>query len=429
VKIQQIIRESLGDWNNSIWLHYSDQPFMKINASPSHQDPAGIYLFPEKFSPHGHWTRKPYKFVVKLKPGIHVLDFAAMSTPAVMQLADQLGLGEKYRATLEQYKDYKTFDPTKPGKLMDVLWDMIKVDLHGYRRAASTNASLRRLGYDAVFDDTNSILHGEVQMLVLNPSAIASKTLIVNKKLVYPKILRVFQDCLELAKQFGKIDTVEPPKRKVDRYNPKKTTIEGTIQIVNPVNPERNYAYIKVGYNPDSLEGTVIYANLSYCSPNPNAGFGSQFSVIQNDYEHEGLSDLERGLKRVFEPAMSESTIMENQWSSDNITDMPEDEQQKVMRDLLHQAGFVASETRTSHMRAAVWHNLPSWDDKFNMIEPTWEKAGYPLPGTEAFSEFLRQFFALNDHSAALKQRIRDEYKGNNLADYLKIVGDPMAQD
>src|SRR5258708_4794494 len=125
MRIRDIIIESLKDWEGD-WVHYSDESYMKINPQPFHQDPAGIYLFPEKFQPHFNWPEEKYKFIVRLKPGLRVLDLGTLDIPAIFALMDKLGIGDKLRADMETYKDFKSYDVNNPKQVMRSAWDHIK---------------------------------------------------------------------------------------------------------------------------------------------------------------------------------------------------------------------------------------------------------------------------------------------------------------
>lgn len=292
MRIRDILKESLSDWGPN-WVHYSKVPYMKVNPKPFHQDPAGIYLFPEGFKTHSFWPEHAYKFIVTLKPNIRVLDFATMDIPQIYSFMDRLGVGEKFNAEVDSYKDFKSFDSSNPKDLLRVAWDKVKT-LYGYRQWGAVNAALRKLGYDAIFDDLGVILSNEIQMLVLDPRIIASARIEHRKRDVFGKLKRVMEDVERIAVKYGTMDVYKPVRK--SSYG--KQSLEGSVKIVNPQDPERNYAWIFVTYDPENSR--VIHISLRYAQPHLNAGYGASFIISMNEYEREGLIDIERGLNRVF---------------------------------------------------------------------------------------------------------------------------------
>ena len=58
------ILESFQDWNNDLWVHYTNHPMLMVAPKKFsfHQDPSGIYFFPEKFVHHNTmWRNRKWR--------------------------------------------------------------------------------------------------------------------------------------------------------------------------------------------------------------------------------------------------------------------------------------------------------------------------------------------------------------------------------
>jgi len=158
----------LSDWQGK-WVHYSDSPYLKINPKQFHRDPAGIYLFPENFRTQGNWHNKKYKFVIEPPSNLNVLDFAKIDHADVENIIKHFGFDfSEYDKTFEKYDHLK--DAKTNGKYKDVFWDFLKERTQG--KKSWFNKKLRELGYDAIFDDTDSVFNGETQLILLDPTKI-----------------------------------------------------------------------------------------------------------------------------------------------------------------------------------------------------------------------------------------------------------------
>src|SRR6478672_4435050 len=86
------------------WIHYSDTPMLSLNPHGFHQDPLGIYFFPEDFTtPFAMWNEKPYKFTVNLKPGARVLCYGEITDPELDHLLTLTGAQEKFADYIQRY--------------------------------------------------------------------------------------------------------------------------------------------------------------------------------------------------------------------------------------------------------------------------------------------------------------------------------------
>lgn len=150
------------------WVHYSKHPELTVNPQQFHQDPAGIYLFPEAFKAAPMWSNKPYKFLVEVPRDLKVLDLAAIDTAELaLRLLDDTKTteGKEYDYFKEQILETK-----EPA---DRAWEYLQRYFLG--KPGAFNKRLREAGYEAVFDDIKAIHSNEVQLLVLNPTRIKIK--------------------------------------------------------------------------------------------------------------------------------------------------------------------------------------------------------------------------------------------------------------
>jgi hypothetical protein len=156
-----LLKEDFHDWDGK-WVHYTKVPMMKFNPKMIWNDPFGIYLFPEKFldQTQGQWHTYPYKYIVEFPPSMRVFDFSALTDEKSREYLSKIGV-EPARS---EYRELST---------QDAFWYAIKqhfVNRDGSAQRGKMNAFFRKtLGFDAIFDDTNTVYHGETQLILLNP--------------------------------------------------------------------------------------------------------------------------------------------------------------------------------------------------------------------------------------------------------------------
>jgi len=150
------------------WVHYSKHPELTVNPQQFHQDPAGIYLFPEAFKVAPMWSNKPYKFLVEVPRDLKVLDLAAIDTA---ELA--LRLLDDTKTTEGKEYDYFKEQILKTKEPADRAWEYLQRYFLG--KPGAFNKRLREAGYEAIFDDIKAIHSNEVQLLVLDPTRIKIK--------------------------------------------------------------------------------------------------------------------------------------------------------------------------------------------------------------------------------------------------------------
>jgi len=145
--------ESIEQWSGQ-WVHFSNHPELTINPKQFHQDPAGYYLFPLEMEEHleGGWRNYPYKFIVELDPSAKVLDLEKLSEKDQSDILDGLGI-----------------EPVKGESFWYSMRNHYFLKIGERSGAGGWNKDLRSLGYDAVFDDTETVHVAEIQLIILNP--------------------------------------------------------------------------------------------------------------------------------------------------------------------------------------------------------------------------------------------------------------------
>ena len=152
-------KSSLSDWiGRNVWVHYTEEPYVKIHVKPIHNDMAGIYLFPESFKPGGNWPNYPYKIYVEVDKNSSILDLSKFSFQDMVDVLNYIGV-EVNEETLRQ-----------SSSPLRWFWDRLRSKFS--TKQGEWNRLFRDLGYDAIFDDTGTIFFGEVQLVVLNPRII-----------------------------------------------------------------------------------------------------------------------------------------------------------------------------------------------------------------------------------------------------------------
>lgn len=167
--LKPLFYEDLEDWSGD-FVRYTnhEQPF--IAKKQWHQDPAGVYFFPKEFKPSGSWhlTNK-YLMHSQLKPGAKVLDIAKLSEKDMLRIYQELGIDPK-----------PIMEPSQYASRAEKFYRGIR-DRYSGKQVKFAN-DIRKLGYDAIFDDTGAIHNAEKQLIVLNPAAMKVTDLVPLKK-------------------------------------------------------------------------------------------------------------------------------------------------------------------------------------------------------------------------------------------------------
>ena len=252
----------LSDWRGN-WFHFSDFEMLKVNVKQHHQDPAGIYLFPERFNDRSAmWEKLRYQYVVKLKPSAKVLDLATLTSAQALELSQALGGDPKMHSAEDILS-------SQPEKAIDLVWEDLVQRFMG--KPGAWNKALRKLGYDAVFDDTGSIHNAEVQLLVLNPKAVVVLDRVDLNQKKGSGFRDVKQAATELAsalKALGSV-TVKGP-RVAGNGRSKKLQAEVVVK------DGEKYAAFTLVAEPTDGE---VYVDLSYSNPSKLTGLSSRYGM------------------------------------------------------------------------------------------------------------------------------------------------------
>lgn len=231
IKLIQLI-ESLTDWKGR-WVHFTNVPYLKLNPKQFHTDVIGIYLFPETFKPHDHWLEMKYKFTVEIPSNLRVLDLATMSKEDCVNLLIKLQLDAKrgFDDTVNLIKKVGQ-EGSYYHQPADPMWEFLKeVYSTSY---AKWNGDFRRIGYDAIFDDTNSIHIREVQLIILDPTKLKVLSMEQRSGTGYKDVLRVMNRILQMIKKYhGHVEVRKPIKK--TRKSWYSEDLEGSITLSNKI--------------------------------------------------------------------------------------------------------------------------------------------------------------------------------------------------
>ena len=282
------ILADFAEWNTGTWVHYSNLSMVKISPKQFHQDPAGIYLFPEKFKTIGNWKTYRYKHLLQLSPGIKILDLAHMDSKACLDLLEKMGIPAS-----DVYTDYIK-NPSKSNSAPDQMWAWMVLQFLG--APAKFNAALRKAGYDAVFDDTKSIHSAEVQLLVLDPTKVKLVKTIDRKKSGFDVMVKALSVLKEICEKYGEVKATEP-KKTMDRYEHQKV-LSATLKCTAE-GKEADWKVTAQGGPSDFWKGEIkegerksrnpphskIYASLSWSKPRLNYGAGADVDVADPKWD------------------------------------------------------------------------------------------------------------------------------------------------
>jgi hypothetical protein len=303
------IFEDYAEYSHSRWVHYSDHEMLTIRAKslrddPSgivrttsfHNDPIGIYFFPEGYrSQTSMWAKMKYKYIVTLKPDARVLDLPRVSDDEVDRMLSAFGATERF------YADPDWTRSLEGEKKIKRMWEIMRDQP---RIHAKWNKSIRNLGYDAVFDDAGIIHNAEpIQLIVLNPRIINVIDREQPKGHYFEKITNVVAELKAVCEPFGTV-TVEGPKlMKIGWLSSSPKTLAARVDVRRS---EHNYADFKVSRREEKDFSHLISVSLSWSRPSLNHGVGASFNAAKNEWEYRGLEGIKRDLENIFAETMDD---------------------------------------------------------------------------------------------------------------------------
>jgi len=280
------INEVYEDWKGN-WIHYSKQPQITINPQQFHSDIAGIYLFPEKFDPMPHWKTYPYKFIVSVPNNMRILDLGKIKEGDWMVLIKKLNL-EK------QWKESSFYDKKKDSfqrHFSDDMWDFLKNEYS--LKPGKWNSDFRKLGYDAIFDDTKSVHIKEDQLIVLDPRIIKVLKMEQRSGSGFEGVKMVTNRILDMLKKRKGFTIKNDPKK--DQYGEIKSFIKFS-NLPEDKWDDENYRSISFTIETrrhSKQEKTPHIIGVSVSSnPGRSYGVGAQYSTLENDWKD--VDDLKK---------------------------------------------------------------------------------------------------------------------------------------
>ena len=284
--LKRLVHSKYSDWGG-FWVHYTKEPFIKINPKSIHRDPAGIYLFPDKFEPVPMWKSLPYKFVVTVPKDLKVLDIASLTREDMLNLV---------RGVTEREVEQNYVDLILNGK--DFLrngWEAMYMPFMG--KSGEFNKRFRKLGYEAIFDDTKTIHSMEVQLLLLDPRKAKVIEMTRQTGSGYDDLLLVMDFVQEMCADFGKVTVTKPKKKK--QYGEER--LAGGILVENG----ENYLDLVVsvehyaGADKKRSNPTEIHVGKKFSRPDIGMGAGASFDRSKRSFA-EIEKDIGELLKKIF---------------------------------------------------------------------------------------------------------------------------------
>ena len=255
------LKESLSYWSG-LWVHYSNHPMITINPKQFHQDPAGIYFFPEEFDTNGIWHKYEYKYVAKIKPDANILDLSNVSKEHIIEILKKASpdVYTKFLAHLEMYP------PANDYKFVDAAWEKL-VAYYSYesgngRILSSFNKLFRSFGYDAIFDDTKSVHIAEVQLIVLNPSIIKLVDVQKRKGTGFYDMQNLLKMVVDECEKYGVVEVSPPKKTKTNSWGEIETKLVASVKVEDDKN---RYAIIML--ESEMPKDPIIRGYIRYSRP------------------------------------------------------------------------------------------------------------------------------------------------------------------
>lgn len=293
----QQVKASFQNYAEGLWVHFSKLPQLTINPKQFHQDPAGLYLFPEAFKTEGNWHRFPYRIICRLKPGLRVLDIPKLTRDQIMGLLDAF--------EFQDMKDdeYLVAD-REPRAIQDRFWDIIRQRFMG--EPGRFNKAWRRQGYDAIFDDGGIIHNAETQLIVLNPRFVEVVEVQEQKGTGYAEVNRVLD---EIASRYGNLGEIKI-RRPTQSKDWGEKTLRGSIEIRNG----DNYAEFTIDpwfVNKDEKIPEAINIRLRHDSKGLTQkwGWGLTLKFRNFDSELKRLTDPKEDVARALKEVFGDETV------------------------------------------------------------------------------------------------------------------------
>ena len=286
-------KSSLSDWiGRNVWVHYTEEPYVKIHMKPIHNDMAGIYLFPESFKPGGNWSYYPYKIYVGISKSSNILDLSKFSFQDIIDVLEYVGVSVDENTLRESSSPLRWF------------WDRLRSKFS--TKQGEWNRLFRDLGYDAIFDDTGTIFFGEVQLVVLNPRIIEVLNIKRQFKTGYKEAEKVIKWLEDICSGYSDDVKSSPLKKK---SNDNYVSLLSNIHVGD----DNNYVWWKVyvprmtgRYESKKYAPQEVHISLSLDSEGVTSRMG-RGARIGIDLNREDLDKAEKEVRSVMEEVFVKS--------------------------------------------------------------------------------------------------------------------------
>jgi len=280
VTSRYLIRASLQDWSGE-WVHYSDVNKLGVYPGQFHRDPAGVYLFPKEFKTSGTcWKGKKYKFTVKVKEGAKILDLSKLSKTDLENILKKLDIPNTAEEEINA----------------DRFWDVLRnYYTNKLNSPGAWNKALRSLGYDAIFDDTDSIHVSEVQLVALTPAVL--KILDVQTQNIKRGQYDRMKTHLDLlAKDLAPYGETKIDLKKKAEWGGKKL-LKGSLRLLLPDEKYIDW-YVEEDEANHAMRAGANYTNIEHMRDN----WGSFSDSVWFDYGNE--AEIKKLVDRVMKKAL-----------------------------------------------------------------------------------------------------------------------------
>jgi hypothetical protein len=307
IKLKALV-ESYDQYKNKRWVHYTSTPFLKFNPKQSHNDPSGIYLFPEEFKAKSdYWMAKKYKFIVEVPSDLMVLDLSKLTAQEGYDILKKITkTPKKLQAVFQRMKNAEAGTDKYYKNAAYPFWEFLRNEVF-IGKPASWNKSFRNLGYDAIFDDTGTIHSKEDQLLILNPTRMKIINMDIRGGSGYEGVKLVSERLIKMLKQYKGHLKVERSRGYQTDNNP--GLYVGYTNLPDEKWADENYRSVSFRVYPKKDHygnpPSVIYISLAYSTPQIPYGVGAEYNTFEPD-NWEKVDDLDKEIKRVLESPTKE---------------------------------------------------------------------------------------------------------------------------
>lgn len=169
-KIFSILKQYKGD---DIGVHFSHTEFVKMNPSPMHHDPLGVYSFPKSYvesdglDNNFGFAKMPFAHILKIKDSASVLNLSTLDQTTTESIVVDMGIPVDYLTS----EDTKHYSGDKWGHR---LWGSMERwrSENNLSKNSSWNNLFKKVGYNVLRDDGDRIIHPNepAQIAFLDPS-------------------------------------------------------------------------------------------------------------------------------------------------------------------------------------------------------------------------------------------------------------------